>query len=214
MNTLDHLQKSRFLTIKTIGKLGVSGFLCVMTFAGCTSFQGPGELEAPTLKTPVFRPVQPESWESYQSFEDSIPKEGRPEFGWPVLNPDLSQIFRPDHNPYHEGIDLRGRRGAEIIASHSGTVVYVGSGFSGYGKMVLIEHNADWASLYAHLDKIQVREGQTVELGQQVGKMGRTGRATGVHLHFEILYRKKPINPLAVMPGAASVRRPASRALR
>lgn len=100
----------------------------------------------------------------------------------------------------HWGLDLANHRGTPILSAEEGTVIYTGTGFRGYGKLVVIEHNDEWATLYAHLDKITVKEGQVVRKGQRLGGMGRTGRSSGVHLHFEIRYRRQPVNPLAYLP--------------
>jgi murein DD-endopeptidase MepM/ murein hydrolase activator NlpD len=78
-------------------------------------------------------------------------------------------------------------------------VIYAGKEFRGYGQMVLIESGEGWATLYAHFDKILISEGQKVTQGQLLGAMGRTGRATGVHLHFEIRKDRGPIDPLPLL---------------
>jgi murein DD-endopeptidase MepM/ murein hydrolase activator NlpD len=62
--------------------------------------------------------------------------------------------------------------------------------------MVLIEYSHEWATLYAHLDTVNVRAGQIVQIGDPIGGMGRTGDATGIHLHFELLHKKIPTDPL------------------
>lgn len=100
----------------------------------------------------------------------------------------------------HWGLDLANRKGTPILASESGIVIYAGQGFRGYGKLIVIEHDDTWATLYSHLHRINVKEGQAVKRGQKIGTMGRTGRATGVHLHFEIRHKKQPVNPLAYLP--------------
>ena len=107
----------------------------------------------------------------------------------------ITQRFRPKRNRKHQGIDLAGKKGSPIFSAGSGRVVYVGRRFSGYGKMVLIDHGKGVATLYSHLNKYFVRSGQTVHRRQIIGTMGRTGRATGVHLHFEVMEDKIPINP-------------------
>jgi murein DD-endopeptidase MepM/ murein hydrolase activator NlpD len=62
--------------------------------------------------------------------------------------------------------------------------------------MILLEYNDKWATLYAHLDRSRVKNGQEVKAGDVIGEMGRTGRATGVHLHFELMRDKQPIDPM------------------
>jgi murein DD-endopeptidase MepM/ murein hydrolase activator NlpD len=117
-------------------------------------------------------------------------------FHWPVSQVHITQSFAPAKNPRHKGIDIGGFKGMPIMASKEGRVIYTGHAFRGYGNMVLIEHEGKMATLYAHLNRIKVRQGQNVKVGQTVGLMGRTGRATGVHLHFEVMYNRQPMDPL------------------
>lgn len=113
----------------------------------------------------------------------------------PVKKLKMSRGFQPGGRREHHGIDIVGRRHDPIFASHEGTVIYAGSKFRGYGRMIIVEYNQQWATLYAHLTKISVKTGQEVASGQKIGTMGRTGRASGVHLHFELIENKIPIDP-------------------
>ncbi len=94
----------------------------------------------------------------------------------------------------HQGVDLNVSLGKPIFAAASGVVIKAGVG-SGFGKMVEIQHRNGYSTIYAHLDKIRVREGQKVRSGQRVGDAGNTGLSTGVHLHFEIHREGVPLNP-------------------
>ena len=126
---------------------------------------------------------------------------------WPVENPIINRGFSERKGKRsHLGIDFKGRRNDPILAAHDGTVIYVGQKFRGYGKMILIEYDHTWASLYSHLNSYNVRTGQEVKAGQVIGKMGRTGRATGVHLHFELIKNKKPIDPYPLLRDLALIR--------
>lgn len=107
----------------------------------------------------------------------------------------MTQKFRPLSNPKHQGVDLAGSKDSPIFTAEAGRVVYVGRKFSGYGKMILIDHGAGVSTLYSHLNKFFVRSGQRVHSRQIIGTMGRTGRATGVHLHFEVMINKNPVDP-------------------
>ena len=123
------------------------------------------------------------------------------DFQLPVSRPKISQPFRYGNRKKHNGLDLHGKKNTPILASAPGRVIYVGSGFTGFGKLVIVEHgNSPWATFYAHLNKFKVREGDFIDQGQTIGLMGRTGRATGVHLHFEVRYERNPIDPLKVLP--------------
>lgn len=100
----------------------------------------------------------------------------------------------------HMGLDIAAPRGTPIQASHDGIVIYSGNGFKGYGKLVMIEYGDRWATLYSHLSKINVKEGQWVKRGQKIGVIGRTGNATGIHLHYEIRYHRQAIDPIRYLP--------------
>lgn len=115
---------------------------------------------------------------------------------WPVNNVRINRGFRPASAPRHEGLDLGGKKGAPILAAHEGRVIYAGRDFKGYGNMVLIEFNREWATLYGHLNAITAREGMIVKPGDPIGTMGRTGHATGVHLHFELIRNRVPVDAL------------------
>lgn len=128
-------------------------------------------------------------------------------FDWPVDKARMTRGFLPNKRRPHLGIDLAANRGTPILASQGGTVIYAGREFRGYGKMVLIESGDGWATLYAHFDKILVAEGQRVHQGEVIGAMGRTGRATGVHLHFEIRKNRGPIDPLPLLPSSSVAQR-------
>jgi murein DD-endopeptidase MepM/ murein hydrolase activator NlpD len=127
-------------------------------------------------------------------------------FDWPVDSARMTRGFLPHKRHPHLGIDLAAPKGTPIMAAQSGTVIYTGREFRGYGKMVLIESGEGWATLYAHFDKILVSEGQRVRQGEVIGAMGRTGHATGVHLHFEIRKNRGPVDPLPLLPRTATAR--------
>lgn len=125
-------------------------------------------------------------------------------FDWPVDRARMTRGFLPNKKRPHLGIDLAAPKGTPILAAQAGTVIYAGREFRGYGKMVLIESGDGWATLYAHFDKILIAEGQKVRQGEVIGAMGRTGRATGVHLHFEIRKNRGPVDPLPLLPHSAT----------
>ena len=96
----------------------------------------------------------------------------------------------------HKGLDIAGPRGTPIYASDGGIVTYAGWK-SGYGYVVIINHNYNgYETFYAHNSSLLVKSGQTVYKGQQIAKMGSTGNSTGSHCHFEIRYNGVPKNPM------------------
>lgn len=120
---------------------------------------------------------------------------------WPVDRARLTRGYDVGKRRPHLGIDLAGPKKTPIYAAHSGRVIYAGRAFRGFGNMVMIETNTGWATLYAHLDKILVSEGQRVGLGSTIALMGNTGRSTGNHLHFEVRKDKMAVDPLIYLPG-------------
>lgn len=95
---------------------------------------------------------------------------------------------------YHTGLDITNAEGTPIQASADGEVTFAGWG-GRYGWMVLIQHSDELQTLYAHLNQIKVKEGQRVDRGDILGGMGRSGNATGVHLHYEVRRNGSPVNP-------------------
>lgn len=93
-----------------------------------------------------------------------------------------------------KGLEITGQKGQPILAAAAGQVVYQGSGLRGYGKLVILKHNQEFLSAYAHCDKIVVSEGDVIKKGQQIASMGNTG-SDKTKLHFEIRYRGTPVNP-------------------
>jgi lipoprotein NlpD len=99
----------------------------------------------------------------------------------------------------NKGVDIAGHRGTKVRAAASGKVVYAGSALRGYGKLVIIKHNDDYLSAYAHNDVILVKEQQHIKVGDIVAKMGDTD-AQRVMLHFEVRFRGKSVDPLKYLP--------------
>lgn len=107
--------------------------------------------------------------------------------------------YRPDpftgQRRFHNGIDIANSMGTRIVATMSGRVADIGDRPSGYGKYVIIKHSNGYQSLYAHLSRINVREGEYIYQNEKIGEMGNTGRSTGPHLHFSIYKNNTPVNP-------------------
>ncbi len=116
---------------------------------------------------------------------------------WPV-NGEVIEFFSSKQQG-NKGIDITGRKGTKIKAAAGGKIVYAGSALRGYGKLIIVKHNDDFLSAYAHNDKILVKEQQWVNRGDYIAKMGDTG-ANRVMLHFEIRFRGKSVNPLKYLP--------------
>jgi murein DD-endopeptidase MepM/ murein hydrolase activator NlpD len=100
---------------------------------------------------------------------------------------------------FHPGIDLAGAYGTPIYATADGTVTRAGWNSGGYGNMVEIDHGRGIATRYGHMSAVLVHEGDHVTRGEQIGRMGSTGRSTGNHLHYEVRIDGRPVNPIPFM---------------
>jgi len=96
----------------------------------------------------------------------------------------------------HNGIDLAGDLGTAIHSTADGVVIKVKNSAFGYGNYIIIKHAEDYKTRYAHLNSIDVSEGDFVTRGQSIGTLGSTGLSTGPHLHYEIIKNNDPIDPL------------------
>ncbi|MBN2167232.1 MAG: peptidoglycan DD-metalloendopeptidase family protein [Marinilabiliaceae bacterium] len=97
----------------------------------------------------------------------------------------------------HTGTDIRLKKNDPVYAAFDGVVKKAGTS-RGYGFLIILEHDNNIETYYAHLNKILVKPGQKIKSGQLIGKGGKTGRATTTHLHFEIRINQKPINPESI----------------
>jgi murein DD-endopeptidase MepM/ murein hydrolase activator NlpD len=136
-----------------------------------------------------------------RTLSDEVHPEGRPvNAGW------ISSYFGQRTDPFtgkstrHKGVDFAGKEGAEVIAVASGVVTWSGDRY-GYGEMVEINHGNGYSTRYAHNSKNLVVVGDEVSRGQVVSLMGRTGRATGPNLHFEVVRGGRKVDPLEYIRG-------------
>jgi lipoprotein NlpD len=116
---------------------------------------------------------------------------------WPAQGP-VIRSFSPDGNG-KKGIDIAGELGQPVQAASGGKVVYSGGGLVGYGQLIIIKHNDDFLSAYAHNSKLLVKEGEQVRAGQTIAELGSTGAARPM-LHFEIREHGQPVDPLRYLP--------------
>jgi hypothetical protein len=121
-------------------------------------------------------------------------------FIWPTTRREISGwTFHDPGNPSHIGLDIAAQMWDPIVAIADGTVAFAEWG-GGYGNLVIVEHAEGWSSYYAHLDEFAVKAGQEVRQGELLGGAGTTGYSTGPHLHFEIRYYGRPVDPHVHLP--------------
>lgn len=141
------------------------------------------------------------SEEHQHHHEAQLPVEGR-----------ISSRFGARRDPvhgrqrFHHGVDIAAAKGSPIGAAGDGKVVFAGWQ-GGYGKTVVIEHADGRRSRYAHADKLLVKQGETVGVGQTIATVGSTGRSTGPHLHFEVSEHGRRVDPLRALANDLSLAR-------
>ena len=133
--------------------------------------------------------------------QSSWPPVGQRCWRWPTSGKVVMPYSTRDGG--NKGIDIAGTRGQPVYAAGAGKVVYVGNQLRGYGNLIMIKHNEDYITAYAHNDKMMVNNGQSVKIGQQIATMGSTD-ADSVRLHFQIRYRATAIDPLRYLPPQGS----------
>ena len=140
--------------------------------------------------------------------QDSLDKKAFPSAA-PIKDSWHSSDFGMRIDPFtgelamHQGVDFVADAGAPILASANGIVVYAGMQAQ-YGNMIEIDHGNDIVTRYGHASRLLVKAGQLVRRGQEIAKVGSTGRSTGNHLHFEVRYKGVAQNPVRFLDDAAS----------
>lgn len=114
---------------------------------------------------------------------------------WPAEGPVIEKFDESTN----KGIDIAGKPGDPVLASAAGSVAYSGSGLRGYGKLVIINHDGDYYTAYAHNQTLLVKEGEKVVQGQKIAEMGSTD-TDRPKLHFEIRRQGRPVDPMRYLP--------------
>jgi lipoprotein NlpD len=151
----------------------------------------PAPPSATSTTTTSASPPQPASSQSPRPAELPASAASGGFLSWPSQGP----VITPFTEPGSKGIALSGREGDPVTAAGDGRVVYSGSGLRGYGNLVIIKHDGDFLTAYAHNKSILVKEGQTVKRGQQIAELGKTDSDIP-KLHFEVRQAGKPVDPL------------------
>ncbi|WP_417491164.1 M23 family metallopeptidase [Maricaulis sp.] len=127
-----------------------------------------------------------------------------PRFAIPVADAVVYSVYGDDRLrgdgriARHRGIDLAAPYGTPVRAASGGEIVYAGRGYRGsslWGLLVAIDHGDGWLSLYAHLSEAEARVGERVRRGEEIGRIGTSGNATGPHVHVELRHEGEPVDP-------------------
>jgi len=126
---------------------------------------------------------------------------GTAKFVWPLRGV-ITSPFGIRGGTMHEGIDISVPEGTPVVAAAAGKVIFAAN-HGGYGNVVIIQHADNYFTVYAHNSTLLVQEGQVVKQGEKIALSGKTGRASGPHLHFEVRIGAKPQDPMQYLPQAA-----------
>lgn len=104
----------------------------------------------------------------------------------------------PVHGGYrhHDGFDIATKKGNPVYATGDGVIEKTAFQFFGYGNQIVIDHGFGYKTRYAHLSSINVVEGMKIKRGEKIGEVGNSGKSTGPHLHYEVIYRGSAVNPM------------------
>jgi len=119
---------------------------------------------------------------------------------WPVAAPRLTSPFGTRWGKNHDGIDMAAPIGTPVFAAAAGDVMYAGDQVRGYGNMVVVKHPDNLVTVYAHNSLLLVHSGDHVVDGQEIARVGDTGRSTAPHLHFEVRRGEVPQDPMPFLP--------------
>ena len=163
--------------------------------AGVGTAKQPGNVVSATAGTmPTATPV-----EAQPTINQTAPPPANSSIAWKwPTNGKIIQGFS-NADGGNKGIDISGSKGQAVYAAAGGRVVYAGNALRGYGNLIIIKHNDDFLSAYAHNDSISVKDQQDVRAGDQIAQMGSTG-TNSVKLHFEIRYKGKSVDPVRYLP--------------
>jgi murein DD-endopeptidase MepM/ murein hydrolase activator NlpD len=117
--------------------------------------------------------------------------------GWPVPYDvaRISSVFgAPRGSSRHQGVDLTAPKGTKVRATADGRVIFAGKS-GAFGRLVVVEHSGGYETFYAHLKSIEVKQGRKLKRGTVIGTVGKSGNATGFHLHYEVRLQGTPVNP-------------------
>ncbi len=120
-------------------------------------------------------------------------------FRWPVKGKVITNFGPRADNTHNDGINISVPSGTDVLAAEAGTVAYAGSELKGYGNLILVRHEGNWVSAYAHNDQLLVKRGDKVKRGQAIAKAGNTGSVDQPQVHFELRQGSKPIDPVPYM---------------
>jgi murein DD-endopeptidase MepM/ murein hydrolase activator NlpD len=161
------------------------------------------------IEKPVYRSQDEQPNTAYQ---DEAPRAETPraemtpvstggtDFRWPVRGRVISGFGAKPNGQTNDGVNIAVPEGTDIKASEGGVVAYAGNELKGFGNLILIRHQGEWVTAYAHANEILVKRGDVVRRGQTIGRAGKTGNVSSPQLHFEVRRGASPVDPMNHLP--------------
>jgi lipoprotein NlpD len=191
-----------FYTVKegdTLWRIARAHGVDVETLMRVNNIEDPGALKSATL---LYIPgvEGPQDGAQDASLTPAPPPPSRTlEFAWPVDGVVTSR-FGPRRGRQHDGIDIAAPGGTPVHSAGAGEVIHAAGNMRDYGNIVIVRHDDDYVTIYAHNARNLVKQGDRVEAGQHIADVGETGNAEGPHVHFEVRRGGLPVDPMPFLP--------------
>jgi murein DD-endopeptidase MepM/ murein hydrolase activator NlpD len=156
--------------------------------------------QPPPAKPPVVKP--PEKQPGPEPAKAEAGEAAAPRFHWPVRGTVISGFGLKADGERNDGIDIAVPEDTPIKAAHDGVVIYSGNQLKSFGNLVLVRHDNEYVTAYAHAKELRVKQGDTIKAGDVIGTSGQTGNVAVPQVHFEIRKGSTPVDPMRLLPGA------------
>ena len=164
---------------------------------------------APAAATPAAAPAGHAAERAPQRSAEPLARSRRlppGRFAWPVRGEIVSGFGAKGGGLVNDGMNIAAPRGTPVRAAADGTVIYAGNEVRGFGNLVLIRHEGGWVTAYGHADRVLVRQGQAVRMGEEIARVGSSGSVATPQLHFQVRRDGRPVDPAAHLERAVANR--------
>lgn len=148
-----------------------------------------------TAKTATVQKTTKQAAPQTKKLKKPFVAKGKVNFAWPLKGKIISNYGGKGHGVKNDGINIWAKKGTTVKAAESGIVVYAGNELKGYGNLILLKHEKNFMTAYAHADTLCVDVGDVVDKGQKIATVGQTGNVKSPQLHFEVRYKTKAVDP-------------------
>jgi murein DD-endopeptidase MepM/ murein hydrolase activator NlpD len=166
----------------------------------------PPVVKPPAVKPPAVKPPEkqpgPEPAKGKAGEAREVGEAAAPRFHWPVRGTVISGFGLKADGERNDGIDIAVPEDTPIKAAHDGVVIYSGNQLKSFGNLVLVRHDNEYVTAYAHAKELRVKQGDAIKAGDVIGTSGQSGNVATPQVHFEIRKGSTPVDPMRLLPGA------------